>query len=102
MPLLRRHLGHLPEDPFPGIVDQNIEPAEFPVYGLEELADLLYLGDIRGMPGDPPQRLHLADRPLHRFVTAPADGDSRSLAQKPLGDGAPNPSRAAGYDCDLA
>jgi hypothetical protein len=54
------------------------------------------------MPGDFSQRLHLADRPLYRFATAPADGDPRSLAQKPLGDGAPNPSCAAGYDCDLA
>ena len=102
VPLLRRHLRHLVEDPFAGVVDENIEPAEFPVHGLEEFADLLNPGDIRGMTGDPPQRLHLADRPLDRFAAAPADGDRRSLAQQSLGDGAPDPPRAAGDHGDLA
>src|ERR1035441_4692893 len=35
MPLLRRHLGHLPEDPFAGVIDQNVQPTEFPVHRLE-------------------------------------------------------------------
>jgi len=102
VPLLRRHLGHLAEDPFPGVVDQNVQPAEFPVHSLEQLADPLYLGDVRGIPGDPPQRLHLADRPLHRFNPPPADSHRRSLAQQPLGNGAPNPARPARDHCDLA
>src|ERR1039457_5070303 len=100
-PLLRRHLAHLAEHPFAGIVYQDVQATEFAFHRLEEPAHLIYLSDVRGLPEDSPQRLHAGDGRIHRVLAAPAEGHRRAFAEQPFGDGTPDAACTARHNCDL-
>ncbi len=100
------YAGHRPEIGIGGgVADQHVDPAEFLLRLVDEMAKLVFRRDVRG-DGDRRLAAHgCVDRRRRLFAgIEPARGDDhcRAVAGQGLGDGPADAARGPGDDRDAA
>src|SRR5579883_1418231 len=98
MPILRRQITESPLlDVQPGVVDQDVDPAEPARHLLHQRLHLSHVRDISGMIKETFPGVQLRGGAAQLVLVASGDGDTRALIEKQSRRGQTNATATARY-----